>query len=82
MAGAGLILAATCIANDKRLRRECQNTGGSVIWGFEMLYLLVKKQQITKERALDIAEKISKNNPTISPSLLQSFKNLLTSKSE
>ena len=67
----------TCIANDKRLRRECLNTGGSVVWGFEMLFLLVGASQITKEWALDIAEKITKTNPSIPPSVLESFKELL-----
>jgi hypothetical protein len=72
----------TCIANDKRLRRECLNTGGSVIWGFEMLNLLVGASEITKERALDIVEKITKTNPSIPPSLLQSFKEMLDRKNQ
>jgi rRNA-processing protein FCF1 len=67
----------TCIANDKRLRRECSSNGGSVIWGFEMLNLLVGASQITKERALAIAERITKTNPSIPPSVLESFKELL-----
>lgn len=67
----------TCITNDKRLRRECQNNGGSVIWCFEMLNLLVEASQITKEQALEIAEKITKTNPSIPPSVLVFFKELL-----
>lgn len=67
----------TCIANDKRLRRECQTQGGSVVWGFQMLSLLVGASQITKERALDIAEKIAETNLSIPPTILASFKELL-----
>lgn len=67
-----------CIANDKALRKECQRSGGKVVWGLEMLAKLVEAQQITKARAIDIATKIQKINPEISEALLADFKIMLS----
>lgn len=67
-----------CIANDKALRKECQRSGGKVVWGLEMLAKLAEAQQITKARAIDIATKIQKINPEISQALLAEFKIMLS----
>jgi rRNA-processing protein FCF1 len=69
----------TCITNDKLLRRACQREGGTVVWGLEMLLILVKAGQITAARAGGVAEKVSVLNPEITPFILDTFKKLLLS---
>ncbi len=67
----------TCITNDKLLRRACIREGGTVVWGLEMLLILVKAGQITKARAGGVAEKVSVLNPEITHSILDTFRKLL-----
>lgn len=63
----------TCIANDRHLRSECGRQGGRVVWGLEMLLLLVTNHQITQARAQDIAKKINIDNPEITDKILEDF---------
>jgi hypothetical protein len=63
----------TCIANDRHLRSECGRPGGRVVWGLEMLLLLVTNRQITQARARDIAKKINIDNPEITDKILADF---------
>jgi rRNA-processing protein FCF1 len=69
----------TCIANDKRLRRECKRKGGKVVWSLEMLQKLVAAEQITVARAKGIAKKIGAFNPEITEVLLGRFEEKLAS---
>ncbi|MDA3939467.1 MAG: hypothetical protein PF693_09185 [Spirochaetia bacterium] len=62
-----------CIVNDVPLRKECLKVGGKVVWGLEMLLLLVKSKQISKNRAKDAASNIKKINPTITVNILETF---------
>lgn len=62
-----------CITNDRLLRRECNRHECRVVWGLEMLILLVTDGQITKARAKGIAEQIAMINPEICNSLFESF---------
>ena len=61
-----------CITNDRPLRRECGRLGCKVVWGLEMLLLLVADGQISKARSKGIAEQIATINPEITISLLES----------
>ena len=70
----------TCIANDRLLRRECVSQGGRVVWGLEMLLLLVADKRMTDARALGIARKIHTNNPEITTKILEEFASKLTKK--
>lgn len=64
-----------CITNDKVLRRECEAENASVIWGLELMIILVLKKQITKTRATSVARKIHLNNSDyISAIILAKFK--------
>ncbi len=64
----------TCIANDRHLRNECGRQGGRVVWGLEMLLMLVANHQITKARAQDVAKRINIDNPEITDKILEEFK--------
>ncbi|MBN2863891.1 MAG: hypothetical protein JXN62_12050 [Bacteroidales bacterium] len=66
-------LSAVCISNDTVLRKYCQDKGYTVIWGLEMLLLLIKEKKITKARGLDVASKIHECNPEITSDILKSF---------
>ena len=63
----------TCIVNDVRLRKECQIQGVTVIWGLEMLVLMVESGQLTVERARGCALKIYEINPSITKAILDEF---------
>ncbi|MHC1691899.1 MAG: hypothetical protein AB9828_02590 [Sphaerochaetaceae bacterium] len=67
----------TCIANDRALRKACIKQGGKVVWGLEMLLLLVSSNLIIKDRALAIAKKINIANPEITNQILADFKTKL-----
>lgn len=62
-----------CIANDKKLRRECLKAGGKVFWGLETVLLLVEEKQITKKRAETAARKIRTTNFEMDDALLEEF---------
>lgn len=62
-----------CISNDKRLRKECQKTGGKVYWGLEILLLLVEAKLITKKRAETAAKEIRVTNFEMGDNLLDDF---------
>lgn len=66
-----------CIANDVRLRKDCEAQGCRVVWGLEMLLLLVTSGQITRERALDCGRKIHAENPAITVEVLGQFERRL-----
>jgi len=66
-----------CIANDTRLRKECEARGVSVVWGMEMLVLLANEGQITNSRALDCGERIHRINPAITAEVLVQFQRRL-----
>ena len=66
-----------CIANDTRLRKECEARGVRVVWGMEMLALLVENGQVTRKRALDCGEKIHNINPAITADVLGQFRKRL-----
>lgn len=63
----------TCLANDRHLRNECIKQSGRVVWGLEMLLILVSDRRITKARARDIAIKINEDNPVITKNVLDDF---------
>ncbi len=45
-------LAATCVTNDRRLRRECEAHGVDIAWGLSLLLDLVDHGALERERAL------------------------------
>jgi hypothetical protein len=63
----------TCISNDKRLRADCMGEGVSVMWGFEVLALLVERRALEPMAARDLAKTIAAANKRIGRDVLQRF---------
>jgi rRNA-processing protein FCF1 len=63
----------TCIANDRKLRKECISRGCTPVWGLEMLLTLVSAARITPARARDAAIRIEADNPLITRATLAEF---------
>jgi rRNA-processing protein FCF1 len=63
----------TCIANDRHLRNECRKCGVEVVWGLEMLLLLVDSGRLTKSQAQRVATKIHDDNSQITKTILDDF---------
>lgn len=63
----------TCITNDKRLRRECQNEGIKILWGLEALVILAENKVLSVKEAKEIARNICKINIYLTESILNRF---------
>ena len=68
----------TCVTNDKPLRRKCELEGVPLIWGVELLCILVESGGLPIKHAKDIILKIQEINPKyITENIVQSaFKRL------
>ncbi len=53
----------TCVSNDKPLRRKCVSESVPVIWGIELVCLLVDSGGLSAQDAETIILKIHANNP-------------------
>jgi predicted nucleic acid-binding protein len=53
----------TCVTNDTRLRKECDAEGVPILWGLELLALLVDRQVLGSAAAIAAAEAIHRANP-------------------
>ncbi|MCR4900911.1 MAG: hypothetical protein K5907_08860 [Treponema sp.] len=62
-----------CLTNDVALRKHCEASGGTVVWGLQMLLKLVESDLITVSYAEKIARKIHQVNPEITDIILQNF---------
>lgn len=68
----------TCVTNDKRLRRECENDGLHVLWGLQTVLLLVKCAALSYDEAMKVAEAIRDGSPHfITEAMLAEFKRKL-----
>lgn len=65
--------AWTCVSNDRRLRRTCEESAVSVLWGLELVGLLVDKGAMPPEGARDIGERICAANQFIGDAVLERF---------
>jgi hypothetical protein len=63
----------TCVSNDRRLRESCEAEAVTVMWGFELLALLVEGKALTPTAARDIARNIAASNKRIGRQVLQRF---------
>lgn len=52
----------TCVTNDKPLRRECEGEGVHIIWGIELICMLVEAGGLPKKDAKDVILRIKTNN--------------------
>ncbi len=71
-----------CIANDRRLRSECQKRGVETVWGLETLLLLVGSRALAETRARRVAMKIHAENSQITKNVLDGFLQELVRKAE
>lgn len=64
----------TCVTNDKRLRTECESTSVAVLWGLEVMVLLVERGALAAADALAVAHGLHADNPFhISRSIVERF---------
>jgi rRNA-processing protein FCF1 len=52
-----------CVTNDKPLRRQCELEGVPMIWGIELICILVESGGLSVMHARDIILQIQQNNP-------------------
>ena len=53
------------VTNDKKLRKVCEERKGKVIWGLQLLVILVENSEYSIDDAISIGEKIGENNVRI-----------------
>ncbi|SFJ45793.1 hypothetical protein [Thermoflavimicrobium dichotomicum] len=53
----------TCVTNDKALRRECETDGIELIWGIELICLLVESGGLPTLHAKEVILRIHQSNP-------------------
>ncbi len=53
----------TCVTNDKPLRRQCGLEGVPLIWGIQLICILVESGGLPVKHAREIILEIQKNNP-------------------
>lgn len=53
----------TCVTNDRRLRRECTESGVEVLWGLELMLRLVARDRLDPQEALEVVMSIHEANP-------------------
>ncbi|MBI2392844.1 MAG: hypothetical protein HYV09_24880 [Deltaproteobacteria bacterium] len=63
----------TCVSNDRQLRTECETAKVPVLWGLEVLALLVDAAALPAPQARDLATTIVANNKRIGPAVLARF---------
>ena len=51
-----------CVTNDKSLRNACENYGVEVFWGLELMVMLVERNIVSANRAIEIAYEIRTNS--------------------
>ena len=65
----------TCLTNDKALRRACAELSIRIVWGLELMVLLVEARQLPPEEALVVAEQIhSMNQAFVDHTVLDGFR--------
>lgn len=66
--------AWTCVSNDGALRRQCESEGVPVLWGLELLAMLVEARGMPADAAIEIAQAIAAVNPYIKTETLRRFR--------
>ena len=61
----------TCVTNDQKLKKACDNEQVATIGGFGLLILLAQKKIISIEKGVKAIKAIGKGNSWISPSLIE-----------
>lgn len=63
----------TCVSNDKQLRSICKSSGVPVMWGLELLALLVEGGALSAASARDIGKSIAASNKRIGAAVIARF---------
>jgi hypothetical protein len=63
----------TCVSNDKQLRAHCEREKVRVLWGFEVLAMLVEARALKVVHARDLAKRIAASNRRIGAAVLARF---------
>ena len=67
-----------CVTNDNDLRQECLNNQVKILWGLELIRILVEKSALSADDAIKIVETIHKiNRLYISERLVKKFVKLV-----
>jgi rRNA-processing protein FCF1 len=66
-----------CATNDNKLRNECVRADIEVLWGLEIMLILVKNKHLSKKEAIETAEMIGVRNKQISKNIIEEFVRLL-----
>lgn len=61
----------TCVTNDQALRWECLRAGLPVVWGVELLCILVERHCMTTAELTDAVLRIRKTNPRITDTVVE-----------
>lgn len=64
----------TCVTSDGALRRACLDDGVAVLWGLELLRLLVEQGVRAPQDAIRVAEGIAGVNAFITEAILERFR--------
>lgn len=60
----------TVFSNDGALRSVCIEADIPCLWGMEAMVILVRENHLSTKRAMSLAEKIARNNPFITQSVM------------
>ena len=67
-----------CVTNDKDLRLACEEYQIKILWGLELIRMLVEKRVLKSEYAIKVVENIHKTNRLYIPrNLVEKFKRLV-----
>jgi predicted nucleic acid-binding protein len=70
----------TCVTNDKRLRSECGTQEVPVLWGLELVALVVEAGGMSVAEASELGQAIVDANPHIRVRVLRAFKRRIRSR--
>lgn len=63
----------TCVSNDRALRCECTSVGVPLMWGLEMVAVLVERGALPSASAREIGLAVFRSNRFLGRSVLQRF---------
>jgi hypothetical protein len=63
----------TCVSNDRQLRSACDEESVPVLWGLELVALLVERRALTRTSARELAMSIAESNKRIGKQVFQRF---------
>jgi len=63
----------TCVSNDMGLRRVCVTSGVPVMWGLQLMKVLVHAEMLPASQAIRVARKIGESNQRIKAEIIAMF---------